>query len=285
MVLRFLGPTSQFPCVMQKFYPPYVSTAIFPDHLCVPQYMPLHGPLDVRLRRARFQIHLGIQRIQLEEVPVRIAGRRTRPSVPDFAEIVSPLPRATCKLLLLCHSLRKFSRFRRKIEQHPMDPCACRSIRVVHDQREALRLCRRLGPSELRRSVRPITRKFFRNHIAGRKRSAGNLHGSPLGLRRWSCTKERGEAQRQNNHRGECETHKRTAFYSDTPAGFRRTNSHAACNDQLFLNLKLIGSFVDILPSARGRQARHPESPRFLRGEGSAFRFSRGLDRAVSRPT
>src|SRR5690242_638605 len=131
--------------------------------------MPLHGALDVGLSRARFQIQFRIQRIKLEEVPVWIARWRTRSSVADFAEIVAPLPRAIWKLFLFRHAFRKFSRVGRKIQQYPMDPRAYGSVGIVHDQREALRLCRRLGPSELRRSILPITRKFLRNHIAGRK--------------------------------------------------------------------------------------------------------------------
>src|SRR5690349_9404825 len=212
------------------------STPIFPEHFRVREDMPLHGPLDVGLRRAHFQIQFRIQRIQLEEISVRIARRRTGPSVPDFAEIVSPLPGAIRKLLLLRHAFRQFSRVRRQVEQHPMNPRARRSIGVVHNQREALRLCRRLRPVELRRGIRPIARKFLGNRFAGSKRRAGDLHRSPLGLRKWSCTKVRGEAQRKTNHASGYKAHKNSPFYSDTHAAYRRTKSHTAW-DELLRNL------------------------------------------------
>src|SRR5215470_14856177 len=118
-----------------------LSAAVFPDHFGVGEDVAFHGALYVGLRCARFLIQLCIQRIELEEVPVRIARWRTRSSVADFAEIVAPLPRAIRKLLLLGHSFGNFSGLRRQIEYHPMDPRAGGSIRVVHNQREALRFC------------------------------------------------------------------------------------------------------------------------------------------------
>jgi hypothetical protein len=65
----------------------------------------LYGAFQVSLCGAGFQIQLRIERIQLEKIAVRLAGRRTRPAISDLAEIVPALPRAAGKLFLSRHTL------------------------------------------------------------------------------------------------------------------------------------------------------------------------------------
>jgi hypothetical protein len=40
-----------------------------------------------------FQIESGIERVELEEIAVGLAGRRARSAISDFAEVVKALPR------------------------------------------------------------------------------------------------------------------------------------------------------------------------------------------------
>src|SRR5205085_4397886 len=152
---------------------------------------------------------------QLEKIAMRFARRRARPTITNSAKVVSALPRPISKLLLLCHPLLKFSGIRRQIEQHPMHPRARRGIWIVHDERKALRLSGRLVPIELRRCIRPIAGEFLRDHFVGREGRAGNFHASSLGLHRWICAKEKGEAQGRSHKSSEQVLHTCSVFYFD----------------------------------------------------------------------
>src|SRR5690348_13955246 len=88
-----------------------------------------------------------------------------------------------------------------------MHPGACGRIWIVHDQGEALRLSRRLGPTERRRGVWAVAGEFLWNGFSGRKSSTRDFHGSSLGLREGSCTKERGKAQRRTDQSSEQISH------------------------------------------------------------------------------
>src|SRR5215469_16875655 len=170
-----------------------MSASVTADHFGVREDVALHGAFYVGFRGAGFQIQFCVERIQLEEIAVRIPGRRARSAMPDFAEVVAALPRAIRELVLLWNTFRELSGICRQIEQHPMYPGACGSVRIVHDERKALCLSRRLGPTKRRRGVWSVAGKFLRNGFSGRKGRAGDFHGSSLGSREGSCAKERRE--------------------------------------------------------------------------------------------
>src|SRR6266581_2977059 len=146
-----------FACQREPRLPITASAAVFANQFGLREDVALHGALDVGFGGASFQIQFRIERVELEKIAVRLAGRRARPAVTDFAEIIAALTRAIRKLLLLRDSLRKLSGVRGQVEEHPVDPRAHGSVGIVHDEREALRLCRRIIPGELGRNVRPIT--------------------------------------------------------------------------------------------------------------------------------
>src|SRR6267378_6103543 len=85
------------------------SAAVFANELCLGKDVAFHRALNIGLRRAGFQTQLRIERIQLEEIPVRLPRRRTRTAITNFAEIVAALASAAGKLLLLRDAFRKFS--------------------------------------------------------------------------------------------------------------------------------------------------------------------------------
>src|SRR5260370_10195822 len=101
--------------------------------------MAFHSALDVGLRRARFKVEFCIESIQLEEIAMRLARRRTRAAITDLAEIDPALARSAGKLLLLRDSFGKFSCGRRKVVEHPVHPPACRCIGSIHNERKTLR--------------------------------------------------------------------------------------------------------------------------------------------------
>src|SRR5438046_2634835 len=94
---------SRMSCLKIFCCPAAWSPAIPADHFGMREDVALHGTLYVGFCRTSFQIQLRIQRVELEEIPVRIARRRARPSVADLAEVVAALPRAIRNLFLLRH--------------------------------------------------------------------------------------------------------------------------------------------------------------------------------------
>src|SRR5260370_24562326 len=100
---------------------------------------------------------------------VRLAGWRPGTAVANFAEIISALARAARKLLLLRDSFGKFSRVRRKVVEHPVDPSARGCIGIIHDERKAQSIWGRIVPFQLRSNVRAVTGEFFWDRFSGRK--------------------------------------------------------------------------------------------------------------------
>src|SRR5437667_6379530 len=177
------------------------SAAIFANEFGLRQDVALHGAFDVGLRRAGVQAEFRVEGIQLEEIAMRLARRRARTAIASFAEIIPALARSARKLILLRHSFRKFSRIRRKIVEHPVDPGSCGSVGIVHDQRKGLGIYRRIIPFQLRRNVRAVTSKFFRDRLAGGKGRAGNLqrHGSSFLLGKDLFGRPRRKAESESN--------------------------------------------------------------------------------------
>src|SRR6266852_3105051 len=120
--------------------------AVAADEFGLGQDVAFHGALSVGFGGSGFEVEFCIEGIQLEEIAVGLARRRARAPITDFAEIVASLPRTARKLLLFRDSFGKFSRVRRKVVEHPMHPGAHGRVGIVHDESEALCLCRRLGP-------------------------------------------------------------------------------------------------------------------------------------------
>ena len=122
------------------------SAAVFANKFGLGKDAAFHGAFDVGLGGVSLEVQFRIERVQLEKIAVRLAGRRARSPVTDFAEIISALAGPTRKLLLLRDSLRKLSGIRGQVEEHPVHPRAHGSVRIVHDERQALRFCRHLIP-------------------------------------------------------------------------------------------------------------------------------------------
>jgi len=116
-----------------------------------------------------------VERVQLEEVAVRLAGRRAGPAVADLAEVVAALGRAPQLLerFSLGEVLRQRGQRGRQIEEHPMHPRAGGRVGVVDDEREGLGRGRRPAPGELRREIGPVTGVLDGNRRARGERGAG----------------------------------------------------------------------------------------------------------------
>src|SRR6266850_4520778 len=151
------------------------SATVSANEFCLRQDVPLHSAFDLGLRRTGLEIQLGIERVQFEEIAVRLTRRRTRPAVSDLSEIVSALPRAAGKLFLLRHPLRKFFCVCGNVVQNPVHPGAYGGVGIIHDERKALCLCRRIAPGKFWRDVRAVTCEFFRDGFASGKSRGGQL--------------------------------------------------------------------------------------------------------------
>lgn len=100
------------------------------DGLCPRNDVRLHCPLEIGFRGLRRQVEERVERIELEEIPV-CAGGRTGPSVSALPEVIDSLPCAFRE-----GRGGEFLRFRRKIPDYPVYPCAPRCIGVVHNKCE-----------------------------------------------------------------------------------------------------------------------------------------------------
>src|SRR5258708_21509019 len=98
--------------------------------------MAFQGAFDVGLGRAGFEIRLCIERVELEEITVRLSGRGTRAAVANFAEIISPLTRTAWELLLLRHTFSELACACRQIVQNPVHPLAYWCVGIVGNNSE-----------------------------------------------------------------------------------------------------------------------------------------------------
>src|SRR5262249_44558835 len=139
------------------------------------------------LRQTRFQVEQRVERVEFEEVTMRLAGRWTRTAVTEAAKIVQTLLRTARKVLRLGRVLGKFCRGWRPIEQHPMYPRADGRVGIISDKCETFRGWRRAGPFERRRNVETVAGVFLGNRLAFRESRARKLkvHGLILGVCRF----------------------------------------------------------------------------------------------------
>src|SRR5207253_1366441 len=90
------------------------------------------GLLERGLGRPGRDADDGVERVQLEEVPVgTTAGRRTRPAVPDPLEVVRPLARAVLERRRLRDVLGERVHRRRDVPHPPVHPGARRRVGIV----------------------------------------------------------------------------------------------------------------------------------------------------------
>src|ERR1700730_12305061 len=108
--------------------------------------MAFQGAFDVGFGRAGFEIRLCIERVELEKIAVRLAGRGTRAAVANFAEIISPLTRTAWELLLLRHTLGELACARRQVVQNTVHPRAYWRVGIVGNKSEAFRAHRSFVP-------------------------------------------------------------------------------------------------------------------------------------------
>src|SRR4029077_7545330 len=114
--------------------------------LCLAEHQALHRLFYFLPAYARFEIQLSFERIDLEKIAVRLAGRRTRTVVSDPAEVIPALPLAAGQLVNPGNALGQTRGGRRQVEQNPMSPGPGRGVRIVGDKGEAHGTRRSLGP-------------------------------------------------------------------------------------------------------------------------------------------
>jgi len=146
------------------------------DQLGLRQNMALYGALHGRDIGFRFEARLVIQRVKLEEIVVGRANRRAWAAIANFAVIVFALARPVRKLGLRRDALGQRARRGRQIVNQPVDYGLLRCVRIVHDQREALRPRGRLGPSERGRDVRTVATIFRGNRAVRCEGRASQLN-------------------------------------------------------------------------------------------------------------
>ncbi len=141
--------------------------------------MAAHRREQILLGRAGGEIELRIERVEREHIAVR-AGRRTRAAVSDLAKVVLPLAAAAPDLIACGHPFGQSGGRRGKAVNHPMDPDAGRRVRVVADEREALRRRRDSAPGQGWRDVLSVARVLRRNRASFRERGASQFqsHGT-----------------------------------------------------------------------------------------------------------
>src|SRR5262249_17322195 len=105
------------------------------------------------------------------------AGRRGRAAVADLAKVVVPLLGALRQRLVRRRVLRQLGRVGGQVEDDPVDPGAVRRVRVVADQREALRAGRSGAPVQVGRDVFAVGGVRLRYRAAFAEGGAAQLHG------------------------------------------------------------------------------------------------------------
>src|SRR5215510_8268288 len=92
--------------------------AIPTDKFALAEDVALHGLFHLGLCCRCFQRELRIERVQLEEITVGFARRRTRPSICRFLKIVNSLSCSARKRRTLSRSLREVMSITWQIEKH-----------------------------------------------------------------------------------------------------------------------------------------------------------------------
>src|SRR5208283_2156916 len=125
--------------------------------------MALHGVFHVFFCSAGHKIQLGIKGVELEEVAMGFAWRRTGPAITDFPKVIVALARTVSRLLVLGKILREGAETRGQVKDHPMHPGSHRSVGIVGDQNETLSGSRRGVPFERGRNIRTFAGELLRN--------------------------------------------------------------------------------------------------------------------------
>ena len=137
----------------------------------------MHGAFDVGLDGAGLEVKFRIEGVELEEIAMRLARRRTGTTVAKFVEIVTALVGAVGELLPVGYVFRELASADRQVVEYPMDPSAGGGVRIVHDEREGLRGGGRIFPGELGRNVKAVAGECLGDRLAGRERVSGKLEG------------------------------------------------------------------------------------------------------------
>src|SRR5437016_7578371 len=101
--------------------------------------MPLHCAHKLIARRFAGDIHIRIEREQLEEIAVRLARRWTGTGITHLARAILTLPSAVWQHIFFRNILRKPALGSRDIIDDPMDKRPMRRVRIFPDERAALR--------------------------------------------------------------------------------------------------------------------------------------------------
>src|SRR2546422_7092045 len=128
--------------------------------------MPLDGLQHPVLRGAGVEARRRVEGVELEEVAVRLPGRRAGAAVAHLPEVVHALACAAGEVLVGRHAFPQLARGRWDVVDDPVDPRAGRRIRVVADQRERLRTGWRVAPAKGRGHVPAVAAVLLRNRLA-----------------------------------------------------------------------------------------------------------------------
>src|SRR5262245_37200164 len=126
------------------------------DELVLFQDVAFHRSLELRLGRLAEVAQHGVERIELVKIPV-LALRRAGTAISCALPVVDSFAGAT-RQVFASDRRRQSGRIRWDVVEHPVNPghLRCRrvrGIRVIYDQREALRAGRQAAPCEWDRSV------------------------------------------------------------------------------------------------------------------------------------
>src|SRR6516162_2226983 len=126
----------------------------------------------------------GVERVELEEIAMRLARRRARTVVASFLEIVKALARTIRGLRSFREILRKCAEAWQEVIGDPVDPVAYGGVGVVDDQRERFCTRGRIVPGERGRNVLAFAGELFRDFLAGSEVGAFELEGHGCGTSR-----------------------------------------------------------------------------------------------------
>lgn len=146
----------------------------------------LHGGLDVFLGGSGLEGEFGIEGVKLEEITMRLAGRRAGTVVTGLLEIIVALVRTVIGLFSFGKILGEGAERGGQIVEEPVDPAAGGGVRVVGDESKALRGGRGVAPGEGGGDVRAVAGELLRDGGPGGKvgafefeRVGGGLRGGP----------------------------------------------------------------------------------------------------------
>jgi hypothetical protein len=155
---------------------------VLPDELGAPEHVAAHRLHEVLAGRAGREAQRRVERVELEHVAVRRAGRRARPAPAELPEVVLPL-RGSVGAQPRRDSGGQGRRLSGNVVDHPVHPVAARRVGIVHDERERPRPGRGVGPLELGRAVLSVAGVIDRDPRAGLDVEAAQLERHAA----WRC--------------------------------------------------------------------------------------------------